>query len=176
MESRHWTPVDLYAVIVGMPRRPQGPPSEHARPGRCPWCLLREDPGLAGKTLAAIGCALDNGDLESAVQLLVLHQYTAVEPWEAAEEAVIEYPALFRHPLTSELRAQIEADGFVPLPCDRAVHEARPEDVEHAFGRHQHPPERGDGRRPDVGLVGVAPRDRADGHRGTGPVRGGEGA
>jgi hypothetical protein len=33
---------------------------------------------------------------------------------------VIEYPALFRHPLTSALRDQILADGFVPVPCDRA--------------------------------------------------------
>ena len=33
---------------------------------------------------------------------------------------MIEYPALFRHPLTSELRDQIVADGFAPVPCDRA--------------------------------------------------------
>ena len=121
METRHSSPADLYEVIAAMRQRREGPPTgEHAALGHCAWCRLIEDPDLSGKTLAAIGCALDNHDLESAVRLLVIHQYTAAEPWEAAEEAVIEYPALFRHPLTSELRDQIVADGFVPVPCDRA--------------------------------------------------------
>ena len=121
METRHSSPADLYEVIAAMRVRREGPPAgESAAPGRCAWCLLIEDPDLTGKTLAAIGCALDNHDLESAVRLLAIHQYTAVEPWEAAEQAVIEYPALFRHPLTSELRDQIVADGFAPVPCDRA--------------------------------------------------------
>lgn len=121
METRHSSPADLYEVIAGMRHRRQGPPAgEPPAPGHCAWCRLIEDPDLPGRTLPAIGCALDNHDLESAVRLLVIHQYTAAEPWEAAEEAVIEYPALFRHPLTSELRDQIMADGFVPVPCDRA--------------------------------------------------------
>jgi hypothetical protein len=121
METRHRSPADLYDVIAAIRLRPEGAQAgEHVGHGPCQWCLLSEDPGLAGKTMAAIGCALDNGDLESAVRLLVIHQYSAVEPWQAAEEAVIEYPALFRHPLTSEIREQIMTDGFVP-PCDRAT-------------------------------------------------------
>jgi hypothetical protein len=121
METRHSSPADLYEVIAAMRQRREEPPAGGpSAPGHCAWCLLIEDPDLTGKTLAAIGCALDNHDLESAVRLLVIHQYTAVEPWDAAEEAVIEYPALFRHPLTSALRDQILADGFVPVPCDRA--------------------------------------------------------
>ena len=71
--------------------------------------------GQQRKTLAAIGCALDDHDLESAFRLLVIHQYCASAPWEAAEEALIEYPALFRHPSTTELRARILEDGFAPL-------------------------------------------------------------
>ena len=121
METRHPSPADLYDVIAAMRLRREGPRAgEHVAPGHCEWCLLIEDPDLTGKTLAAIGCALGNNDLESAFRLLVIHQYTAAEPWEAAEEAVIEYPALFRHPLTSELRDRIVADGFVPVPCARA--------------------------------------------------------
>ena len=121
METRHSSPADLYEVIAAMRQRREGPPAgEQAALGHCAWCRLIEDPDLSGKALAAIGCALDNHDLESAVRLLVIHQYAAAESWEAAEEAVIEYPALFRHPLTSELRDQIVADGFAPVPCDRA--------------------------------------------------------
>ena len=119
LETRHSSSTDLYEVIAAMQLPRAEPPTEHAAVGQCEWCLLIEDPDLAGKTMAAIGCALDNNDVESAVRLLLLHQYSAVNPWEAAEEAVIEYPALFRHPLTSELREQIIADGFVPVPCDR---------------------------------------------------------
>jgi hypothetical protein len=126
METRQWAPADLYDVIAAVRLGPEGPPdSERAAPGGCHWCLLTQDPDLAGKTLAAIGCALDNNDLEAAVRLLVLHQYSAADPWEAAEAAVIEYPALFRHPLTSELREQIMADGFVPVDWDRARRDAR---------------------------------------------------
>jgi hypothetical protein len=121
METRHSSPADLYEVIAALRQRREGSPAgEAAASGHCAWCRLIEDPDVTGKTLAAIGCALDNHDLESAVRLLVIHQYAAVEAWEAAEEAVIEYPALFRHPLTSALRDQILADGFVPVPCDRA--------------------------------------------------------
>jgi len=121
METRHSSSADLYEVIAALrPWREELPSGGSAALGHCAWCLLIEDPDLAGKTLAAIGCALDNNDLESAVRLLVIHQYTAAAPWEAAEEAVIEYPALFRHPLTSAVRDQILADGFVPVPCDRA--------------------------------------------------------
>jgi hypothetical protein len=69
----------------------------------------------ARECLAAIGRALDNDDLESAFRLLVIHQYSASVPWEAAEEALIEYPALFRHPSTTELRARILEDGFAPV-------------------------------------------------------------
>jgi hypothetical protein len=120
METRHSSPADLYEVIAAMRQRRERPlTGEPAANRRCAWCRLVEDPDLAGKTLAAIGCALGNDDLESAVRLLVIHQYTAAEPWEAAEQALIEYPALFRHPLTSELRDRIVADGFAPVPCDR---------------------------------------------------------
>ena len=120
METRRSSPADLYEVIAAMRLRREEPPAGvPSALGHCAWCRLIEDPDLTGKTLAAIGCALDNHDLESAVRLLVIHQYAAVESWEAAEEAVIEYPALFRHPLTSALRDQILADGFVPVPCNR---------------------------------------------------------
>ena len=71
--------------------------------------------GQRRQSLAAIGRALDDHDLELAFRLLVIHQYCASAPWEAAEEALIEYPALFRHPSTSELRARILEDGFAPL-------------------------------------------------------------
>ncbi len=91
METRRSSPADLYEVIAAMRLRREGPPAgEQVAPGHCEWCLLIEDTDLTGKTLAAIGCALDNNDLESAVRLLVIHQYTAAEPWDAAEEAVIE--------------------------------------------------------------------------------------
>lgn len=126
METRYWSPADLYDVVAAMRQGPEHRAAgEHAALGLCAWCRLIEDPDLAGSTLAAIGCALDNDDLESAVRLLVIHQFSAVEPWEAAEEAVIEYPALFRHPLTSELREQIMADGFVHVPCERAGRDGR---------------------------------------------------
>ena len=98
-----WSPVEVFRLVavVGL--------------GHRLWSLLDDDPDLARKTLPAIGCALDHHDLESAVRLLALHQYVAAEPWQAAEEAVIEYPALFRHPYTVVLRDRITQDGFVPV-------------------------------------------------------------
>jgi hypothetical protein len=101
-KTRRWSPAEVYQLVAVVE-------------GHRLWCVLDEDPELARKTLPAIGFALDHDDLESAVRLLVIHQYAAAEPWDAAEEAVIEYPALFRHPYTTELRDRITEDGFVPV-------------------------------------------------------------
>jgi hypothetical protein len=114
--TRRWSPFDIYQLVAVVGQRLGGTPG-WAGGGFGPrLCgLLGEDPELARKTLPAIGCALDRHDLESAVRLLVIHQHAAAEPWNAAEEAVIEYPALFRHPYTTELRDRIAEDGFVPV-------------------------------------------------------------
>ena len=114
--TRRWSPAEVYQLVAVVGHRLEGTPGWPSDGLGSRLCsLLGEDPELARKTLPAIGCALDHHDLESAVRLLVIHQYAAAEPWNAAEEAVIEYPALFRHPYTSELRDRITEDGFVPL-------------------------------------------------------------
>jgi hypothetical protein len=116
LRSRRWSPFELYALVAAVERPPEGTPAwVPGGLGHRLWCLLVEDPGLPRKTLPAIGCALDNHDLEVALRLLVIHQYSASEPWAAAEEALMEYPALFRHPWTAELRARILEDGFAPV-------------------------------------------------------------
>jgi hypothetical protein len=111
-----WTPSELYELVAAVEQRSEVTPGwEPGGLGHRLWCLLVQDPHLSTKTLSAIGSALDNNDLASAMRLLVIHQYSACDPAEAAEQALIQYPAIFRHPGTSQLRDQITADGFVPV-------------------------------------------------------------
>jgi hypothetical protein len=68
--ASRWTPSELYGLVAAVePRYVGRPERERLVIGHRLWSLLVRDPHLQGKTLPAIGCALDHHDLASAVRI-----------------------------------------------------------------------------------------------------------
>ena len=77
-DAFRWSPRELYDLIALVEHDSEHWPGwERGGLGQCLWCLLIEDPDLHRKSRRALACAMDNDDLDSALRLLVIHQYAA---------------------------------------------------------------------------------------------------
>ncbi len=83
--------------------------------GQCLWAILIEDPDLRTVVPAAMKLAVEMDDVDAAFRLLVIHQYLAENPLEAAQAALDQHPSLRSHCYSGELIDQIAEFGHVDV-------------------------------------------------------------
>ena len=79
------------------------------------WSILVVDPDLSEKLPVAIAVCVEAGEIESAVRLLVCHQYLAEDPGAVVSEALLTHPTLANDEMACLLAQEIQEHGRVSV-------------------------------------------------------------
>lgn len=111
-----WSAREVCDLVCAVEHLDEGDNSwERGGLGQSLWMLFTQDRQLRTVLPSALRLAVDLGDGDAALRLLVIHQYLADDPLSAARSALDRYPILRSHDLSDELVRQIEEFGR--LPC-----------------------------------------------------------
>jgi hypothetical protein len=111
-QAFRWSTQEVYELVGAVEHLDdEGAGWERGGLGQCLWMLLAEDPTLPTTVETAMGLAARAEDADTTFRLLVIHQFLAEDPLDAAHTALEQFPLLRGHAYSGELIGLIAEFG-----------------------------------------------------------------